>query len=628
MFSKITRLVFSGGGAKGAVYPGAYAALKETGIFDGVEDIAGSSAGAFTASLMAVGMPHDAFQNDLKGMNFSELMGEAHNNAWITKTGQPIYDYLRKTIRDQILGFLKAQDIDESHACWPLLQALDQNDHSPSFSDLATLIQYWPKRFKRLTITAVKQNNGELKIFNIHDTPGVEIALACKASGAIPLILKPVDIEIDNVIEQYVDGAMQENIPTEFFDKDSQTNTYLKNKFRDKTLVFSFLEGRGNKKLSKWHKVREFVFGSSSVFYALHGSRKDEHENEETYKKLFNLVREELKALRQTHQEQLSFDALIDLAINNVSKRFVPSQNNSFWTRIISFFVKLWTWFIHLFSTSTATASTNAETSAEEKAENSSYFNVIRDTLKASVHSFEDKPNEQDGDSKPLSLDIPLRAYKKGPNKPPVLYDINVIERYAYDHIPKLLTPFSSKYSITNSTEKSFQRLRTYYPLRTVALGTGNLSPVDFTTATKHARFMIARGYLDTINTLSNLYLYDKQFDAYGFYSEIVDLFMKIYSEVLNRSNINTKDDELLLSLTNENHSTQFKFHLIKDTAEEHWSSNQAFALTRAVECRKKELSYSQILEEIKERVEGKEKIILPISPWFYAFKQTDTRRR
>ncbi len=32
MSKKITRLVFSGGGAKGAVYPGAYAALMAVGM--------------------------------------------------------------------------------------------------------------------------------------------------------------------------------------------------------------------------------------------------------------------------------------------------------------------------------------------------------------------------------------------------------------------------------------------------------------------------------------------------------------------------------------------------------------------------------------------------------------------
>ncbi len=121
----IKRLVFSGGGAKGAVYPGAYAALEETGVFSGVEDIAGSSAGAFTAALLAVGMPTKEFQLALVGTNFSDMLGDMCETSWLTRDGKPLYNFLRKTIKNQVLTFLSNQELNDSHHCWPILQKLN-----------------------------------------------------------------------------------------------------------------------------------------------------------------------------------------------------------------------------------------------------------------------------------------------------------------------------------------------------------------------------------------------------------------------------------------------------------------------------------------------------------------------
>jgi hypothetical protein len=41
-------IAFSGGGAKGNIYSGVHETLKQSGVLDGVEEVAGSSAGAIT----------------------------------------------------------------------------------------------------------------------------------------------------------------------------------------------------------------------------------------------------------------------------------------------------------------------------------------------------------------------------------------------------------------------------------------------------------------------------------------------------------------------------------------------------------------------------------------------------
>ena len=605
MSNKITRLVFSGGGAKGAVYPGAYAALKETGVFDGVKEVAGSSAGAFTAALMAVGMSTKEFQNDLMNMNFGKLLGNPHNGSWITKDGHPIYDYLRTTIKTQVLTFLKKQDLKESHPCWQLLDNLENNNHSPTFADLGQLIQSWPDRFKRLTITAVKQQGGDLKIFNQDDTPDVEIALACKASGAIPIVFKPVEITIDGNSEKYVDGAMQENIPTEYFDKDEQTNQYLPNQFRENTLVFSFLEGNIHTEHTQTNRFWTLIMGGNSVFSLLHGSRKDEYENLEFFNKLLAQVEIELNKLISPNTDKNLIEKLIDQAVDAISFNDDGSWLSYLWAVIVSFFVSVWTFIVNAFSNSNLQAHELLDASTKEQTDRPVYFNIIREQLKKFASDHDITNREPDYYAKVLCQQVADemadKAHHIGPNKPPTLYNKNFIERCAYNYIPKLFSNYSSDSIITVTTEESFQRLRKHYPLRTVGLGIGNLSAVDFDKATTHSRFMCARGYLDTINTISNLYLYDKKFDAYDFYFNVVHYFAELFNKVLITANIDPNTDRLLIKLNNEP-SIQSKFHLIKEAAEADWNSHQAFALTRAVEFIKDDRSKEEIWIDIDER--------------------------
>merc|ERR1739848_919453 len=52
-------LVFKGGGAKGAIYPGAIRALEDVGVMPYIKRFAGASAGAVTAALLACGLSAD-----------------------------------------------------------------------------------------------------------------------------------------------------------------------------------------------------------------------------------------------------------------------------------------------------------------------------------------------------------------------------------------------------------------------------------------------------------------------------------------------------------------------------------------------------------------------------------------
>jgi predicted acylesterase/phospholipase RssA len=106
-------LVFSGGGAKGAIYSGVVEALAESGTLDGVKAVAGSSAGAITAAFVASGISSEEFKKLSKDTNFKGLLGEGllpGNIVPIGQDGKPLYELLDKTIKQNIWNFIGNAD--------------------------------------------------------------------------------------------------------------------------------------------------------------------------------------------------------------------------------------------------------------------------------------------------------------------------------------------------------------------------------------------------------------------------------------------------------------------------------------------------------------------------------------
>ena len=602
--AKITRLVFSGGGSKGASYPGAHAALTETGIIDGVTHVAGASAGSFTAAFLALGATPEQLQADLLKTNFANLMGETDDPSWrkLRKDGKPLYDYLHNTMRNLVLDFLSQQpELSEEQT--ELLQRLREDEtQGPTFANLAMLRTTWPNRFKTLTVTAVTEKSGVLKIFNEMDTPHVEIALACRASGSIPVILKPVNI--DGVT--YVDGGVYDNIPSEYFDKDETTHKYIKNQAPDKTLLFAFLDGQQHEKQTIYKQVMEYVFGKNSLFHALHGSRKDEHSNVEQFNNILRDVSTELFARAKKEEKELSLirlNELIDEAIDAIKSKNNCSWISHVWAMIVSVCLAIVRYISSFFSKTTALDTTSDNTDLYP------LFTIIQEKLKEvfnAVVEAGDADTLTDMDQcvidsacnivKELSSD---NIHHLGPEPSPILHDISAVTSMAYNYIPKLCSEFNSNYKLTEKMEALFQRIRKDYPLRTVTLSIGDMSAIDFDKATKQARFLSTRGYLDTFNFLTNHGLQKKDMNPADERDEIIANFQKIYSTLAESNN-----DSLLKELKKppSKLSSLSKFYLIKEQAESNIDSQLAFALTCTIELKRKLATQETISQEINER--------------------------
>lgn len=291
----ITRIVISGGGAKGCSLPGAFEALYDAGVLDGVTDLAGSSVGAIVAAFIAMGITPMGFRKSYQSTQFADLMGKwAYGKgrhlpgvSILTYDGQPLEGFIRKGIidsaqatltriqKDKVAPAVQACCDNSCDRCRGTRKAIQRcfkkiQGQRPeiTFCDLALLHCQYPAYFKNLTIPAVIQATGELFIFNSETAPDVEIARACRASASLPIKLHPVTIEINGKKITFIDSGIVDNSPTDYFDVEVRSENgcvifeFLKNKKPEETLVFAFGEGLDNQK--------------NEVFQALYGTREDE----------------------------------------------------------------------------------------------------------------------------------------------------------------------------------------------------------------------------------------------------------------------------------------------------------------------------------------------------------------
>lgn len=574
---RILRIVCSGGGAKGVVYPGACRAMEETGLLKTVNVLAGSSAGALTATLIAVGMPSAVLRTVLLATNLKELLGNGVGAifgknlpgvCFITKDGKPIEEFIRQHILETVRAALNCIDNREDIANQDpdfkeLLNKFQDKQPRFTFADLATLHHLFPAKFKQLVIPAVKFPNGDIQIFNKDLTPNIEIALACRASASIPVILEPVEIEINGKKEKFVDGGFYDNLPMDYFDVD-ETGTFIKNKHPEQTLVFAFGRGLNDKK--------------NSVFQALYGERWNEIINEEVIREVI------IRAIK------LPQDA-VDMGCE------MPLPEDTYGT------------FSHAVQLSLDDLVTHRQVMAEEsQAIMGAVRRLIEDMSAKSDDNLlflETYQQKMLGDDQ-IRLLVTLIKEKLRPN----LCDPGILGAWKRNVLTGVLGDLKTPYKNTAREEIVYQKLRTDYPLRTVELRVGNITTLNFNDATKHARIMDAFGYLDTINHISNHQLYDEEkFDPSEFYIDLITYFELIYQAILCGATKGLMTDPLWQEITslrrqlgilgkNNNVTCKQIYHVIKDRAEKNLDSAEAFALSRAVEFRNQNLSANELFEE------------------------------
>ena len=219
----IENLVFEGGGARGAAYQGAIKALGERGILPKIKRVAGSSAGALTAIIVALGYTADEAQEVMAKVNLKDLVKD--QKIWgkikslaIKKhvdDGELLLDKIRKVIKTRVLEIfdkfpdnLKLTEI-----------RIKLNIDCITFGDLQAIAEACPEaNIKDLTITGTRVANkkASLVCFNEKNTKDMEIALAGRISASIPIFFKPIILKHDRHAKYY-DGGCLANFPMDIF---------------------------------------------------------------------------------------------------------------------------------------------------------------------------------------------------------------------------------------------------------------------------------------------------------------------------------------------------------------------------------------------------------------------------
>ena len=265
--NEITNLVFEGGGIKGVAYVGALNnAQNKLFNHDNIISIGGTSAGAMTATLLALNYSLQEMEDILKQLDLKNIFLDDENfkNEFLDIKENFHSNLLLNTFR--VGKFLK--QISEKFGLFPGETFLNffeekiarQLGKHATFRDLQEKIESGDKRFKFLYLIGSNLTTGDSETFSHIDTPDMIISDAVRISMSIPLIWPPHKYYIrdennerivrpDKSNDFYVDGGLLNNYPIGIFDRKIITNASDTTFFNYKTLGF---------RLSKPYKFKSF----------------------------------------------------------------------------------------------------------------------------------------------------------------------------------------------------------------------------------------------------------------------------------------------------------------------------------------------------------------------------------
>ncbi len=201
----IKNLVFQGGGVKGIAYSGAIQVLQAQDLLRTVENVAGASAGAITAALVALGATADEIKSIVGSTDFASFMdgkgGVIGDTVRLVKNfGIYKGDEFEQWFRQQISTLTTR------------LTGTAQPDLT--FAQLSALAAKEPARFRNLYVVTTNLTRQTAEVFSAQTRPDVPLWRAVRMSMSIPLFFEAFHFNGD----VYVDGGLSWNYPIDLFD--------------------------------------------------------------------------------------------------------------------------------------------------------------------------------------------------------------------------------------------------------------------------------------------------------------------------------------------------------------------------------------------------------------------------
>lgn len=229
-----SRGVFEGGGCRAAAYVGAFEAAVGCGI--NFSEVAGTSAGAIIAALIAAGATPQYLREKCEQLKFEELLTKPKQNI-ATFARAKIIGYLchgKLAILGRILRKGSAYS-SEKLQLWlddRFAELLPDAPRPVTFRDL--ILPAW--------IVATDLAGKRPMIWSTEETPNASVALAVRCSSSIPLFFEPVGQGSD----LYVDGGLISNLPSFVFSDPKRSSTALGGK------VLAFRLSGDEEKVQSW----------------------------------------------------------------------------------------------------------------------------------------------------------------------------------------------------------------------------------------------------------------------------------------------------------------------------------------------------------------------------------------
>jgi NTE family protein len=205
-------LVFEGGGVKGVGLAGALAVLEEHGFAH--ENVAGASAGAIAASLLAAGYSGPELRDAIVDLDFRQFQ----DRGWEDKV----------PLIEKSLSLLLDLGIYEGRAFESWIRGLLAAKGVTTFADLVRSGEEDPRWRSTLSVIVSDVTAHELLVLPRDagklgiEPDELDVALAVRMSMSIPIFFEPVRFENPRTGRTHVlvDGGMLSNFPVWLFDTD------------------------------------------------------------------------------------------------------------------------------------------------------------------------------------------------------------------------------------------------------------------------------------------------------------------------------------------------------------------------------------------------------------------------
>lgn len=199
--SQFVNLCFEGGGVKGIAYAGALKVLAERGVMPGIRRVAGTSAGAISSALVAMGADWKTVREIVGGTHFRKFMDDSwglykDSKRLLKEFGWFKGDEFRQWMRDKVGRLTGNKDL--------------------TFGELWSMSVSTPGTYRDLTVVGSDLNRQKAVVYNAANSPDMPVWEAVRISMSIPLFFASCKDELGDVL---VDGGVSWNYPLDIYDR-------------------------------------------------------------------------------------------------------------------------------------------------------------------------------------------------------------------------------------------------------------------------------------------------------------------------------------------------------------------------------------------------------------------------